>query len=99
MRASSNQFAHDPQAPLAAFALGRLELDALDRPRQAAAALSRALALGMPQGLREDVRARLVEAHVRAGNRAAAHAAADAYDREFPEGRYRQSIAAQLSRP
>ncbi len=93
------QFARDPQAPLAAFALGRLELDALDRPRQATVALTRALALGIPQGLREDVRARLVEAHVRAGDRAAARAAADAYAREFPDGRYRQSIAAQLAGP
>jgi len=94
-----DHFARDPQAPLAAFALGRLELDALDHPRQAAAALARALALGIPRGLREDVQARLVEAHVRAGNRAAARATADAYTREFPDGRYRQTIAAQLSQP
>jgi transmembrane sensor len=94
-----DQFTHDPQAPLAAYALARLELDALDRPRQAAAALSRALAMGIARGLREDVRARLVEAQVRAGDRSAARAAADAYLREFPEGRYRQTIAAQLDRP
>jgi transmembrane sensor len=94
-----DQFAHDPQAPLAAYALARLELDALDRPRQAAAALSRALSLGIARGLREDVRARLVEAQVRAGDRNAARAAADAYLREFPDGRYRQTIAAQLERP
>jgi transmembrane sensor len=94
-----DEFARDPQAPLAAFTLARLELDALDRPKQAASALSRARALGIPRGLREDVRARLVEAHVRAGDRAAAREAADAYAREFPDGRYRQTIAAQLGRP
>ena len=55
--------------------------------------------MGIARGLREDVRARLVEALVRAGDRDAARAAADAYLREFPEGRYRQTIAAQLERP
>jgi transmembrane sensor len=85
-------FAHDPQAPLAAFALGRLELDALDRPRAASAALQRALELGVPRSLREDVDARLVEAHVRAGDAAAARAGAEAYLREFPTGRHRAEM-------
>jgi transmembrane sensor len=79
-------FARDPQAPLAAFALGRLELDALDRPRPAAEALERALMLGVPRSLREDVRARLVEAYGRAGDRAATRVAAERYLREFPSG-------------
>jgi transmembrane sensor len=58
-------FASDPQAPLAAFALGRLELDDLNRPAAAAAAFSRALELGAPQSLRDDVRSRLEEARAR----------------------------------
>ncbi len=91
-----SDFPADPQAPLAAFAVGRLELDALGRPARAAVALNRALALGLPESLREDVRARLVEAYLRAGNRAAARAAADAYEREFPAGRYTQSIESRL---
>jgi transmembrane sensor len=91
------EFADDPQAPLAAFALGRLELDALGRPRRAITALERALALGIPQSLREDVRARLVEAHVRAGDRTAARVAARAYLREFPAGRYRAEMETQLA--
>lgn len=86
------EFAHDPQAPLAAFALGRLELDALDRPRAAARALERALALGVPRSLREDVQARLVEAYVHAHDRTAARVAAEAYLREFPAGRHRAQI-------
>jgi transmembrane sensor len=90
-------FAHDAQAPLAAFALGRLELDALDRPREAAAALESALALGVPRSLLEDVRARLVEAHVRAGDRAAARAAASAYLRDFPTGRHRAEMETELA--
>jgi transmembrane sensor len=90
-------FAHDPQAPLAAFALGRLELDALARPRAAAVAFGRALALGVPRSLRDDVRARLVEAHARAGDEAAARAAAEAYLREFPTGRHRAEMETALA--
>jgi len=58
-------FASDPQAPLAAFALGRLLLDDLGRPGPAAAAFKRALDLGPPQSLRDNVRARLEEAQAR----------------------------------
>jgi transmembrane sensor len=92
-----SDFAHDPQAPLAAFALGRLELDALDRPRAAAVALERALELGVPRSLREDVGARLVEAHARAGDAAAARAAAEDYLREFPTGRHRAEMETALA--
>ena len=91
-----SDFASDAQAPLAAFALGRLELDSLARPARAVTALNKALALGAPQSLREDVRARLVEAYVRAGDQAAARSAADAYRREFPDGRYTKTIASLL---
>ena len=93
------EFTADPQASLAAFALGRLELDALGRPRKAAAALERAIALGISRSLKEDVRARLVEAYVRAGDPKAARAAADAYSREFPGGRYASTIESRLSDP
>ena len=88
------EFADDSQAPLAAFALGRLELDTLGRPDRAAAAFRRALKLGIPHSLREDVRGRLVEAYVRAGDRAAATSAARAYTREFASGRYADRIKA-----
>lgn len=89
-------YPRDPQAPLAAFALGRLNLDALDAPAQGARALERALALGLPQTLREDARVRLVEAYSRAGETSAARAAAQTYLREFPEGRYRARVESQL---
>jgi transmembrane sensor len=91
-----SSFSRDPQAPLAAFALARLELDALDRPRRAVAALERALALGTPAGLREDVRARLVEALARSGDDAGARRAARAYLSEFPYGRYRVEMETRL---
>ena len=58
-------FSSDPQAPLAAFALGRLQLDDLNQPHAAAAAFSRALELGAPASLRDAVRARLAEAQAR----------------------------------
>jgi len=61
-------FPTDPQAPLAAFALGRLELDDLGRPQAAAAAFSRALEMGAPDSLRDNVRARLEEARARMRN-------------------------------
>lgn len=93
------EFARDPQAPLAAFALGRLELDALSRPKEARSAFERALALGIPEGLREDARARLVEACARAGDGSAAALAASAYGREFPGGRYARAIEGWLSGP
>jgi transmembrane sensor len=91
------EFAEDPQAPLAAFALGRLEMDSLGRPARAVSALHQALALGIPRSLREDVKARLVEAYVRQGDRPAARSAADAYFQEFPDGRHRHAIGRWLA--
>jgi transmembrane sensor len=93
-----NSFGTDPQAPLAAFALGRLELDALSRPARAAVALHRALSLGVPRSLEEDVRARLVEANERAGDHEAAQAAAREYLRRLPSGRHRAEMEARLTR-
>lgn len=90
-------FADDAQAPLAAFALGRLELDSLGRPEPAILALNQALKLGIPRSLREDVRARLVEACARSGQPDAARAAADAYFREFPRGRHTRAIKGWLA--
>lgn len=81
------EHASDPAAPLAAFALGRLELDALGHPARAAEAFERSLALGVSRSLEEDVRARLVEALVRAGERGRARQAAEEYLGRFPSGR------------
>jgi transmembrane sensor len=92
------EFSNDPQAPLAAFALGRLELDSLGRSRAAVSAFRRALELGIPRGLREDVLARLVEACARSGDIVAARRAADAYHAEFPNGRHVRAIQGWLKR-
>jgi len=86
------EFSHDAQAPLAAFALGRLELDSLGHARASVAAFRKALALGIPHGLREDVLSRLVEAYVKSGDSAGAQRAADAYLEEFPNGRHARAV-------
>lgn len=51
----------DRRAALAAFTLGRLEMDELRRPARARAAFSRALALGLPDRLAQQARRRLDE--------------------------------------
>lgn len=53
-------YPRDPRAPLAAVMLGRLEMDLLHRPERARRALERALELGVPAALREDVARRLM---------------------------------------
>jgi transmembrane sensor len=86
------EFSGDAQAPLAAFALGRLELDSLGHARAAVAAFRNALTLGIPRGLREDVLSRLVEAYVKSGDSAGAWRAADEYLDEFPNGRHARAV-------
>jgi transmembrane sensor len=90
------EFANDAHAPLAAFALGRLELDSLSHPQAAVTAFGKALDLGIPRSLREDARARLVEAYARSGDTGAARRAADAYHDEFPSGRHARAIQGWL---
>jgi transmembrane sensor len=91
-----DEFSSDSQAPLAAFALGRLELDSLGHARAAARAFRRALDLGIPRGLREDVLGRLVEACSRSGDTNEARRAADTYQAEFPNGRHARAIQGWL---
>jgi transmembrane sensor len=93
-----SDFATDAQAPLAAFALGRLELDSLGHAQAAASAFRKALALGIPSSLHEDVLARLVEAYARSGDSRAAQRAADAYLDAFPAGRHAQAVQGWLHR-
>jgi transmembrane sensor len=91
-----SEFPSDAQAPLAAFALGRLELDSLGHAQAAVAAFRKALALGIPRSLREDVTARLVEAYARSGNAGEARRVADTYLSEFPNGRHVRAIEGWL---
>jgi transmembrane sensor len=82
----------DPRAPLAAFTLGRLQLDALSQPALAAQSFSRAISLGLPTSLQEDAFARLVEARARAGDGAGAKAAARDYEQRFPAGQRLEQV-------
>ena len=91
----------DPSADdraLAAFTLGRLELDRRQRPREAAAAFARAIELGVRAPLLEDARARRVEALSRFDH-AAAEAAASDYDTHHPGGRWRDEVHAWSHAP
>ena len=78
----------DPRAPLAAFTLGRVLLDELGRPREAADAFSKARRGAMA----EDALAREVEAWSRAGDATTARARADEYLKAYPNGRREKSV-------
>jgi transmembrane sensor len=73
-----------PSGAVAALTLVRLTMN--DDPAGAAAVLARALRAGMPHGLEEDARARLVEARARSGDSAGAGRAAREYRQRFPQG-------------
>jgi transmembrane sensor len=77
----------DSSAPIALFTLGRIQLDSLGDSLGAADSFARAIAAGVPRSLGEDAAARLVEAYARAGDVAAAHAAAERYLGTYPDGR------------
>jgi transmembrane sensor len=79
-----------PAGGVAALTLARLVM--ASDPARAARALSRALAQGMPRGLEEDARARLVEARASCGDREGAREAARAYEERFPAGAYLEEI-------
>ncbi len=72
----------DPRADLAAFTVGRVFLDELGSPRQAARAFASAGRKGSP--LAEEALAREVEAWSRAGETDRARTAAEIYLQKFP---------------
>jgi len=76
----------DARAPLAAFTLGRVLLEELARPGDAADAFAKARALAPSGSLAEDALAREVEAAARAGDADRARREADEYARLYPRG-------------
>lgn len=78
-------FPNDPRASLAAFTLGRVLLDDLGNPREAADAFLKAWALAPKSPLAPSAGARAVEALSRAGDDSAAREVAERYVREFPQ--------------
>jgi transmembrane sensor len=89
----------DPRASLAAFMLGRVELDSLGAPAAGAAAFERALALGIPGGLAEDAYAGLVKSRAKAGDASGARAAAGEYLARYPSGRRAEEVKRWASEP
>jgi transmembrane sensor len=86
LRKVVSNHAGDPRAPLAAFTLGRVLLEELGQPGQAAEAFAKARALGGAGTLAEDALAREVEAWWRAGATDKAHARAEEYVKLYPQG-------------
>jgi transmembrane sensor len=83
----------DPRAPLAAFTLGRVLLEDLGSPRDAAGAFSQVRRLDPESPLVEDALAREVECWSRAGELQRAHARAEEYLRVYPDGRRARSVS------
>jgi transmembrane sensor len=83
--------ARDPRAGLASFTLGRVLLDELGRPREAADAFARARAAGGP--LAEDALAREVEATSRAGDTTRSRELARTYHNLYPQGRRAKAVS------
>lgn len=82
----------DPRAPLAAFTLGRVLLDDLGQPREAAESFRKTQALDGDGPMAQDALAREVEAWSRAGDRTRCRERADEYMRRYPSGRRLQAV-------
>lgn len=82
----------DPRAPLASFTLGRILLDDLGQPREAAASFRHVLAIEPDGPLSQDALAREVEAWSRAGEQGVARLRAEEYVRRYPTGRRLRSV-------
>jgi transmembrane sensor len=83
----------DPRAPLAAFTLGRMLLNELGRPREAATAFHEVRKKGSGQ-FAEDALAREVEAWSRAAEPDRARALARTYLERYPSGRHARRVKA-----
>lgn len=86
LRRVVDKFPGDPRAPLAAFTLGRVQMDDLGAPKDAAVSFAKARALGASGTLAEDALAREAEAWWRAGDAAKARVAAEDYVGKYPKG-------------
>lgn len=87
-----DSFPGDPRAPLAAFTLGRVLLDELGRPGDAARLFARTRALAASGPLAEDALAREVESLWRAGETSLARARAEEYVARYPAGAKLRSV-------
>jgi transmembrane sensor len=88
LRSVCERHASDRRAPIAAFTLGRVLLDDLGRPAEAASAFRKARLLWPAGPLTEDALAREADAWARAGRLEDARAAAREYVARYPQGRH-----------
>lgn len=79
---------HEPNAPLAAFTMGKIHSETLGDATTGAEWFERAIRLGLPAGLDEDAHARVAECYGRAGRVDDAARAAAKYEAMFPSGRH-----------
>ena len=86
-----------PEAPLAAVMLARLQQDVLGSPREAARALERARAIGVPASLALDVEGRLALAYLETGDPRGPDLAR-AYVEAHPEAVRAADLRARLDR-
>ena len=88
----------DSQAPVAAFTLGRVQLNSLHNPAAAAVAFERAISLGVPSALEQNAYVLLVQARTAAGDRVGAQDAARRYRERFPTGEQLSAVQRALER-
>ena len=94
LRELLRDYPNDPRAPLAAFTLGRVLLNELGRPREAAAAFEQVRQKAPSSQFAEDALAREVEAWARASEPGRARALATAYLERYPSGRHARQVKA-----
>jgi TolA-binding protein len=88
------RFPNDPRAPLAAFQLGRIQLDTLHEAARAAQSFGMAMSLARDPVRREDAAARHAEALDRAGEISKCRLARATYLAEYPEGAHAGRVTA-----
>jgi transmembrane sensor len=94
LREILRDYPDDPRAPLAAFTLGRVLLNELGRPREAAAAFRQVRQKAPASQFAEDALAREVEAWDRASERERARALSAEYLERYPTGRHARRVKA-----
>jgi transmembrane sensor len=94
LRQLLREYPNDPRTPLAAFTLGRLLLNELGRPREAAAAFQQVRQKAPASQFAEDALAREVEAWSRASEPGRARALATAYLERYQAGRHARRVRA-----
>jgi transmembrane sensor len=92
LRAVCDRHGGDRRAPVAAFTLGRVLLDELGQPAEAAAAFRKASALWPSGPLAEDALSREADAWQQAGRVDDSRAAAGKYLARFPKGRHVEAM-------